>query len=515
MNKETARLLSVPLVVFLSGMALARGSALREAVFFSHEAAMIFYLPVPDDGFLAWQYRRHLEWSLPILAISVYFYCLLAFRAQANAWMWAGAVLAGALQFALAVALALVVARFAWRWSALAGNFMNFLALLLVVFLPLRFYAAPLRRVLPAGWVDLAFERGVLSQQAAWLLLFLLPLAALAFARPSLTALRAELHECLRNFVPRFPSLASEEGQAGDSASRAVEPDQKDPVVQEDITEWSRSRDQFAELKAEDSVRAGGLHLVPDWSACGWMESLAARWLRPREFEVANFLLGDNIGWWSRRWRWAGYLCVATMLLALIPVIPAWIPLCLALAVWCGVPGLGGWWTGFVPCWSGSSALPFHAAYPVTYREMSKVILKCNLVRLLFFAPLALAVGLVVGWRMGSIGAGLLFSGAVLFLAGALQPLVVVFKFSEGSNDKALGSLRRWALGLGMMSMTLALMPVVFVFLLIPTMWEEKALAYFVGSGLIIAALSAGGWWLYEKAYDRLWFDQVTVPEKR
>jgi len=166
------------------------------------------------------------------------------------------------------------------------------------------------------------------------------------------------------------------------------------------------------------------------------------------------------------------------------------------------VPLLGGAWPGLGSCFQGGTFTPMYAGFPLGFRDMARVILKTNYVRIAAAVPLILTMGALAGWELaGQWLLGLVLASKVAGLLLALQPMAVLLLFSEGSNDTArirwrwLPLLVVWVIALVGASVALFLVTQLRVSLLCL---------------LAVALLSGGLLRLYRHAWGRGWFDLVS-----
>ena len=99
-------------------------------------------------------------------------------------------------------------------------------------------------------------------------------------------------------------------------------------------------------------------------------------------------------------------------------------------------PILGGSWPGFKGPFASGFVLPAYACFPIGYGEISRVMLKTNLIRASTWAPLAIIYAAGLARRLGySFEYGSAIGFDVVLILMALQPVIVAGHFSSGSND--------------------------------------------------------------------------------
>jgi len=330
----------------------------------------------------------------------------------------------------------------------------------------------------PAGWLNYLYERGML-QGDPWAWLLLLPLAVFGWALPwSWQRLRQAyaLHEPVQPLAPQTAvSMAMGRVEGSSFGVTAVE---------------ARVRDRAFLAPAE-------------WTQAGWLERVVGRWLNARERLVAEFMLAGEARWTMRLAWGTGAWAVVMLLIWLFGKYGGWLVFLTAYGVLAAaVPLLGGAWPGLGSCFQGGTFTPMYAGFPLGFRDMARVILKTNYVRIAAAVPLILTMGALAGWELaGQWLLGLVLASKVAGLLLALQPMAVLLLFSEGSNDTArirwrwLPLLVVWVIALVGASVALFLVTQLRVSLLCL---------------LAVALLSGGLLRLYRHAWGRGWFDLVS-----
>lgn len=175
----------------------------------------------------------------------------------------------------------------------------------------------------------------------------------------------------------------------------------------------------------------------PNWRMGGWIEQIVAAWLSEEDEPVAEFMLAQNIGGWSKRWRVAALISATGVAITVLVPLPPWVlflPM-VGAGLW-AAPLFGGIWPGFrgVPIFGG--VIPTYAVFPVGYREISRVMFKANIVRVLAWAPLVVAYATALATRLGNNPRyGIVVGVEVVVLVLTMQPVMVIGHFSSGTND--------------------------------------------------------------------------------
>ena len=176
----------------------------------------------------------------------------------------------------------------------------------------------------------------------------------------------------------------------------------------------------------------------PSWTESGWIEKIVGFSLNDEEKLVAEFMLAQHLGEWSKRWRAAAMLtAIGIIITSLVRQLPPWVfflPIVVA-ALW-GAPLFGGIWQGFRGAPTFGGVVPVYAVFPVSYSEISRIMLNANTIRILAWAPLFLSYAIALATRLGNgPGYGAATGIEVVVLALLLQPVMITGHFSSGSND--------------------------------------------------------------------------------
>ncbi len=233
----------------------------------------------------------------------------------------------------------------------------------------------------------------------------------------------------------------------------------------------------------------------------GPVEHSLAWFLDPRQRTLVDFMLPGGMPW-HRRWLISAglialaFICRETF--AGIELIPALLAIAFAL------PVLGGRWAGFDSAQIFQAQIAVHAYAPVGFGEISRCLLKINALHCLLAFPLIVAA---LGFGLASDDAGTAWAFdyglRVTALVLAIQPLILLGKFSANSNDSSGGKLFVGALILAVVVGFLGGMVLVILTLMSANI--ATALACIGGLMAITHAMLA----LYGHAWGRGWFDQM------
>jgi hypothetical protein len=263
---------------------------------------------------------------------------------------------------------------------------------------------------------------------------------------------------------------------------------------------------QFGERKAQSpghaSVAIQGRQFLAgfDWQTAGILERLFARFLNSRERTIAEFMLAGIPRWTAVFKRLFLILFVAAVVFwplrrLLSSISPAFL-------VIMGLSWVGGFVVslrGFsLPPGSGLPS-PYYAIYPIGFWELTRVVLKINLLKSSICLPyLLLVCAFFGGIQSSALGSGL----KCIALALTVQPLLVIGAISPNTNDT-----RKPGLAFVVVALMLVMLGAGITFFFVATWWIV-ALA-----GFIMAALSVLELVLYGRWFNRSRFD--LVPLKR
>ncbi|MCX8155467.1 MAG: hypothetical protein N3J91_03270 [Verrucomicrobiae bacterium] len=241
------------------------------------------------------------------------------------------------------------------------------------------------------------------------------------------------------------------------------------------------------------------------WSLAGWLERWVIRWFNPRlELILQMLLLGPPR--WSAAWRNAWLVVLVTWVLALFgPPLRDWAVVIgivgMAATAW---PVFGGHWPALRPVFNFRSAYSFLSFYPVSLRELGRVVITCNGIRMLAAAPILLVFGGVMAGQFNySAEVGVWLAAKVVLVGLALQPAVFVFRFAAVcGDDRRFPNLSKLGFALGFMVLA-GLTVAVF---LVPVWWLA-VLLILLGHGA-----SWGFYLLYRRRFERMQFDWVLTP---
>ncbi len=446
-------LVLLALALYGAGTCLLRAQGLLQGLHSSRDLNVLVHYPAADEDLLRLQWKKFHHASLWFLYTALLIYLGLVLVKRPG--LLAGAAAAGLAFLHWAALLGMAAAVAAWRpaWPlGAAGKAFCFAAGLLCLFSQgIGPYLPSLSGLgllaVPTGWASYALWAGILDGRAAAflavvplaLLVGLFPLAARRFLRTYAVGELvyqapppAEL--ILESAVERELVRQSEVNQ------ELVDRPELKPQLREELR-------QAIPDTLERTIREGSLRRPPEWTSGGPLERIFVGFLSPRGRAQADFLLGGRPGWtrsWARSAAFAGAGIACALLL---PRAPAWtisIPFLLA-----GLPLLGSRWDGLQSLSVGGAYVPHFALYPLGYWEISFILFRASLLRMLAWAPLLLGLLATGAPDLGiSVETGLAFGlKGFLIYAGGI-PILAILRISSGSNDTArLGCARLLILG--------------------------------------------------------------------
>lgn len=483
------------LALYCSGTIFFRAKTLTNALYSSRELFVALHFPLSDNAFFRWQVRNWLlsQASVFLLSSMIYVYAAVHVGVEDEAFLYSLPFIA-MLQSLVVTALALAQPLWFPRTRPQIG--LVFYALILgVVFLPAQLTegGAVVFSVLPASLVNRLFlslhggSPGVLALLVVCTLgvgavdIFLVRALGRTYPRSELTAL-LEGHNQERD---EEKETASRTSVGGSSFGH----------------DYAVAQERFAALRNRAAIERQLAQMSPECEQDHWTSCLAARWLTKRERAVAGFLSPGAGDGWRGRWKFALYLTGAGALLCVLPLpIPFWLALgSFVLASMCGAPLLGGKWPALTVGRFGFSLLQPCAGYPLGYFEVSKVMMKWNAARLVGYAPIAYAGGLLIGWRyFSSPFLGILIGTQIMVLEFALQPYFCLFQHSSGTNDTKRFNRTSALFACALIVNVVLFVPAVIMFFA----FGQSAAAWVLGPPALFL-LSYSMWWFYGFLYSR------------
>lgn len=414
------RAVLVGISLYATATTLFRGVNFRVNVLQGYDRVLFLHFPVSDREFLKHEWKK-LIWSWTgAFFLFVLTYSIGALSTESLEQQLGNVALCAALQAVCGAALSLWVLGLFPKLKIVSSAVPIYVLTLACLWLPapaVDFLWSSVMLV-PGGWVShyFAASRFVGSNTEAY---FIVPAVAICLSLPfafriAQNSLSAELD--LRttdgNLEQVFPHSEETDGTTVHRAE-PISPETPIQVSGENISER------------------------PNWESSGWIEKSVARWLTNQDKIVAEFMLAQQVGEWSKRWRTAALISLIGISVTLVAPLPPWIlflPM-VASGLW-GAPLFGGMWAGFHGAATFGGVIPTYALFPLGYVQISRVMFKANIVRILVWGPLLVAYAMALATRLGSGPRyGLLLGIEGLVLTLVLQPLMITAHFSAGTND--------------------------------------------------------------------------------
>lgn len=492
---ERRRLVIIATALYATATTLWRSAKFRIAVLESYDRAVLLHLPISDEDYFDYEWRKY-RWSW-IRAAGIFLIAYIAVAAGSSQLFRNAlpAVIAASLQAGVGLCVSLWLLAKAPKFKSAIASFPFYVLIPTLLWLPgaeiQMLDAATL--ITPGGWISHAFASFVDNKpwgQIAWVL----PAVVL------FTTVWASYEMARNHLLEKLVTQTSDE-----LAQNAV------VTLEQNIQEPPGHETPFG---PEAQLWYGNYLEGYDWAHAGWIENVAARWFSEREKNVAEFMLGDQIGAWTKRWRKAALVAAAGIIVAALvrgSLIPDWILYVIgAIAATFGAPVLGGAWQAFQGTPTSGLLTAAYASFPISYGEISRVMMKSNLVRISVFSPFVIAYSVAVTvhfWYPPAQGA--MIGIKLLALTLLLQPVMIAGRFSSGSDDTRH---LRWQtfffflFCLLLMAVCVAAAIMLFV--------SDGASAAQVLSVVIIGACCSVCWALYGTLYNRGKVDPLAKPQQ-
>jgi hypothetical protein len=479
------------IALYASATALFRCANFYTRALRGYDRIVLMTLPVLDDDYLRHESRALFQsWAGAFLVFMLLYgtYTVV----YGSLWHALPALLvAAALQALSGFCLGTAVLAYWPKWNTARIFFPLYALMIVCLYLPqdgLQFlWSSTL--ITPAGWVAHGFAGlvgAVDSAERFWLI----PAFVLSAAMP--LALRRLRFQLLAQLAP-----------TGDAVEEILAPYSDDGHDQIAIAESAETLPSFPE-----NVPFPQLFERADWAQLGWIQRVVAFCLSNRQKIVAEFMLENDLATWSKKWRTATIITViGTAATLAAPSFPSWIfflPMVVAAAM--VAPLAGGAWAGFKSTLTSGFVIPVYAGFPLGYAEVSRVMLKTNLIRTLTWAPLALVYAAALAHRVGySFEYGSSIGLDIVLILMALQPVLVTAHFSGTNDSKQTNwhTLLFFGGGLLLFAIMLAIAITMIVF---PTFLVHAAAI--VG----IFAISLAAWAGYKLLFERGRIDVLSQP---
>ncbi len=418
---------------------LLKAQALQQLPYRSRDIMALTLLPVEESTVFDWELDKFLKQSLLLLWDIAVGLAALGFSLGLPLLPFLALAVMAVLTWAVVLALAMLGATRFPRlpYGMLAGGlyiagFVAFVAHNLIgrEYLHMADRAAPFFNwVMPFGW-PLSLVHLVVGDGSWHLGFLLLPTATLiwlAWESLPVLASRFQYHEWLQ--AEAADVVPGE--QAGDLAA-GVETD----------------RPSIGATAIEEGILSGQFLAREEWNG-GWIETKLWRWFSPREKTLAEFAFPNGF-FIFKPWKSIFRIFIIAFLLGLgaglaglrmleVSIISIGLVIVFVRAL-AQVLATGA---AFRVVRIGGVAIPFYAAFPVSYRDLSAVLCKCSLIQMplvallttptLVAAMISMGQSFERGFLMGIKACIVLFGGRLLML---------VLAFSSSTADTSSFRLR-------------------------------------------------------------------------
>ena len=482
----------VVLSLYATATALTRTGIHLTQGLVSGDRLVLFALPVSDEEYLERQTRK-LYWSwAAALVIFMVGYGIDAGAAHSLRQNWVVVVATAALQAVTGVCLGGLIRLYAPRSADYRVQLSLWGLIVACWFLP----AAGIRNLwsavllTPSGWISHGYA-ALVGRAAQQEILLFLPAILVAACWPFV--------------LPRLRKQALTELQS--------------QTLDGPIAKWvghvsgtvqaERAADSFPGASAQ----SGRLFEAADWARTSWLERLVGAWLTNHEKLVAEFMLGGQLGSWSTRWRYAAFFTAGGLVLTFAPPsLPVWLPFMpLLIAAMSAAPILGGYWLGFHSPFPLMQSVPVYAAFPISFDEITSVMLKASALRTLAWSPLFIGYTAILGLRVSvPFEYGIEVGIKVILVVMAWQLLAVVghFTWNHASTSKPMTWRYILTVICGLCVVGAFTASAITMFNAATSLFKAAAIA-----GMFVSSVT--GWALYRWRFNRGRVDLVTIPQAR
>jgi hypothetical protein len=437
---EQQSLLSIGLglTLYATGRAIWRSNLFTGTLFSSIESRTPFFLPMDEKDFLRLQIRREFWNSMWTLLLFAAIYEFSALRFQPNT---TGFVLAGAAALCqwLVVFSGTLLSCSRWFGKTKGLWFVGLnIAALIVLFWPqpiepfIKLVPWEALLLAPAGWISIAFQFGVLNGQWAYCCLALPPLALALFIPSSIRRLYAmyQITELSIGVQGQTALLLTKNWKTLEPVKESARQKYFEAVqAAQGIGNESRS------LQIEERIRRRSFLGELSKARLPAMERIIFSWLSPHECKLVEFLTYDDPGWTRAYKRMGGMLAILSTI-ALIDRAFFYYALWFGgMFLWPFILNSISTWPGLRSMNCGGKFIPFYAAYPVTFDDISRVYIVVNLTRCITLLPFALGFGAMIGYAFKIPPASGMAGGSkVIALLMALQPAFAAMRIFLGTD---------------------------------------------------------------------------------
>lgn len=498
--QRSAHVALTVLALYSTATVLQRAHSFQRSLYHSFDLAFFMHCPVSDQEFFrhAWRSLLRSSFSIWLAAFGIFGLVIVAQGMSGRFWLLA--MVAALLHWLLLLTLILLMDRFIPPRYLMRIALPLYILTFASLFLPdsvLRSAWIPVS-YLPSVWMPSFFASALLTGESPRIYLTVPTLALIGFL--------PVLYKSARSLYPRlelqYPiSLVSAEPEEETDLPSSAPFEDADTTGERTRPSGDRGPVVLAHL---------------DWNSSSWLERVIGKSLNIAEKQTAEFLLGGQLGSWSRSWFLALQIAAIGLVLLLLPVIPIWIGILVGLiGTGFAVPLLGGAWLGLqlVPMF-GTVRLAC-AGLPVSYAMASRVIAKINSIRLLSWLPVFLVYGVAAAWRVEMpLQFGLATALRIVFALLSFQPILILGKHSHGTNDSRQLNLHSIVFLLAALFLGSVYLGCGVAFLAVPYSAEEPhpILLTILASAMVLASCLL--WRGYGLFYDHGRLDTIRVGDR-
>lgn len=493
----------VLLTLYSTATSLTRATSLSKSLYRSGDLAFFMHVPVSDREFFDFEWKKFLR-----SAMLFTFYAFLALGyvsviAISGPLRWPAALAATLLQTLVVVTLVVLIELLFPSAPQARFGIVFYLLTFTSFFLPTLWIAAlkSLLVPLPTAWVPYMFEQGLLQHDAKSLYL-LFPVVALV----------ASLPLGLKRFRDSYPRA----GIVYPLAATFV----PEEVYSETSVDWAAVGSAPVSKPSPELSNLAPVVLPKlNWQNYGWIERVVGRWISPSQHATADFLVGGILGAWTGRWKLALKIAGGGILaLLVLRELPIWLAvLAGGVASLLALPIVGGDWQGMqMRSAAGIHVIPMYALFPLSYRDVSRVIAKVNLIRFAAWAPFFLIYASALGWRLGSATAGATLGLQIFIIVLSLQPLMIAGRFSYGTTDTKRLNTHSVAAIAVMVVLALAYLGCCTILFVAVGWGHDEAGSDLVAVGAVVGLFLCSGaaWSLYRLLFERGRIDLIRVADR-
>jgi hypothetical protein len=243
-----------------------------------------------------------------------------------------------------------------------------------------------------------------------------------------------------------------------------------------------------------------------EWRKHGWLERLVSNWSTPEEQLAAEFLTAGKPNWTKGLIKISLIFTGVVFLIAIFPRFGVSQGILFGLLGYAGEVLFIKIWPGIAVRQIGGTGVPLYAIYPLGFRQIVRVVMKTNALRMMLLVPV-ISISFYLTSSTGAVGfkdihKALGLGVKVTIAAFCLQPVFAIMSLSSGTNDTRSPKL----LILFLVAMAVMLGCGV-AFFLTQSVWLAAVLT------IVLFGVSAGSMWLYGHAFNRNWFDLQSKPK--